>query len=346
MNKNIPLTILSLVLFLLSSGLFAQTVLRYETHGFTTNVRNDMHITDAMKPGNTGKNTLWNFSHMKINQDFSGSFEDPASFKDASRFHQANTVVEEFGNLFYFKSDKNKTEQYGYVTREGNVIEYHTPFVKMQYPFAYGDAFSGKFDATLFVNDEAAGPIDGTYSVVADAEGTLVLPGNIRYENALRVKEVKLSTQQINGEAYSVENIAYRWFVPQHRFPVLSIISNKWTHPDGGEQAHSLAAYNPVAIYHATNIADHVQGKISYSVYPNPYRDFVSIRLFVDDASDVNISIFDQNGRLVRELENLLNHQGELVHTFSAAQMGLGAGVYYVRFTVNGETKTQRIVEI
>lgn len=346
MKKNIPLTILILLLVLFSTSVLSQTVLRYETHGFTTNVRNDMHLTEAMEPGNTGKNTMWDFSHMKINQDFSGFFEDPASFKDASRFHQSNTVVEEFGNLFYFKSDKDKTEQFGYVTREGNVIEYHTPFVKMQYPFAYGDAFSGDFDATLFVNDEAAGPIEGTYNVVADAEGTLLLPGNIRYENALRVKEVKQSTQVMNGETYKTENIAYRWFVPQHRFPVLSIINNKWTHPDGSEQTHSLAAYNPVAIYHATNVADHIQGSISYSVYPNPYRDHVSIRLFVDETSNVNISIFDQNGRLVRELENLSSHQGELVHTFSATQMGLGAGVYYVRFTVNGETKTQRIVEI
>lgn len=346
MKRKVPLAFSFLSLLLICSTLQSQTVLQYETHGFTTNLQNDLHLTSAFDPGAAGSNVVWDFSELEINNEFSGVFEDPAFHEHGARFHQANTVVEEFGNLFYFRSDSEKTEQYGFVPKKGNIIEYEQPFVKMRYPFAYGDAFSGDFSAMLYVNDKPSSPIEGHYEVIGDATGTLILPGDIRYENALRVKEIKRSSQIISGKEYQVDHIAYRWYVNQHRFPVLSVLNHNWIYPDGNTHNYSVAGYNPVILHHPTSIAEAQHSKVSYSVYPNPYQDFVSIRLYVEDASDVQIAIFDQNGRMVKELARRNQHQGELLHTFSARNMGLQKGVYYVRFTVNGKVSTQKIVEI
>ncbi|MCK7537571.1 MAG: hypothetical protein MZV63_44760 [Marinilabiliales bacterium] len=57
---------------------------------------------------------------------------------------EANTVLEEFGVKFFFKSNGNIMEQYGTVTAN-TITKYDKPFVKMVFPFDYGDVYSGDF---------------------------------------------------------------------------------------------------------------------------------------------------------------------------------------------------------
>ena len=348
-EKTMMNLFVSLSLFLIVGhiSINAQTFLSYDTHGYISDANNEIHLTDPIEPGEHGFSAIWDFSTLIIDQDFVGSFKEVEFDKDMPLFSEkVNVIIEEFGNKFYFKSDNISTEQFGYVTKDGNAIKYTKPYVKMIYPFAFGDSFSGDFEATLIINKEEAGDISGTYDVVADGQGELILPGGIIYDDALRIKEVKTSQQLINGQQINVQHIAYRWFVKYHRFPVLTSINSTWTYPDGSKKTYSLAGYNPVILHHATDIIEKPGMPIQYSVYPNPYSEFISIRLYVDEPSDVSIEIFDQNGKLVKGLEKANAFQGELLHRFSAKNLGLGTGIYFVRFIVNGKAKSIKILEI
>ncbi len=340
------ITALSIIVSLSINPVQSQVVLKYETHGFINDTKNEIHLTDVVNPGESGKNAYWDFSSLKINEDFVGKFSDAGLEPDRTLFPEANIIIEEFGNRFFFKSDSESTRQYGYISKEGNAIEYTKPYKKMRYPFSFGESFSGDFEAKLNSGDGEYVPISGSYSVVADAEGKLGLPGNILYDNALRVKEVKTSKQLVEEKLIHVEHTAYRWYVAQHRFPVLTIVNSKWIYPDGDTHSYSLTGYNPVIVYHATDITEKPEQSVTYSVYPNPYRDFVSIRLFVDEPSDVEIAVYCQNGKRIKEIASNNSLQGEIQHTFSAKNLGLGPGVYFVRFIVNNQVKTLKILEI
>lgn len=333
------------IVFFGSLALQAQTVLRYETHGFVPNMRNEVHLTESMQPGTSGSQVAWDFSQMEIKDNFGGIFDDPAFEKDASRFYQANTVVRESGYVFYFLSDQKATSQFGYVDKDGHLVEYDKPFVKMQFPFAYGDAYSGDYSATLYMEGDAITPIRGEYQVTADAQGTLRLPGGVSYRDALRVKTVKTAQQTIDDADYNTTHVSYSWYVNQHRFPVLVIQERTMEYPDGRTTQASLTSYNPVFVYHTAALAeDQPAAEQAFNVFPNPVRDYASIRFFVDEASDVAVTIVGTDGRQTVELENTRGFQGEWQQTISRRELGLAPGTYTVRLLLNGKQHTQTVV--
>ncbi len=338
---------LTLFFIVLCTGLHAQTVLRHETHGYFPNIKNELHIIEKISPGDKGYGQLWDFSGIPIKEDFSGVFDDPAVFDKASLFHQANVVLEEFGNLFFLNSNGKSTKQWGYVSVQGHYIVYSEPFVKMNYPFAYGDSFSGDFKSELFDKDGTTTTITGEYHISADATGGLKLPGNIFYPGALRVHEVKTSQHIKNDRLVIAYLEAYRWYVSNHRFPVLSVINNKWTYADGRTRESTVAAYNPVFIYHADVLSvDTPDHEFSFNVYPNPASEYANIRFFVDNPSKVQLNMFDYQGRLVAEFENINEFEGEWTTRFSIPAKGLQPGIYTIRLAINEKLHTRKIVII
>jgi hypothetical protein len=81
--------------------------------------------------------------------------------------------------------------------------------------------------------------------------------------------------------------------------------------------------------------------------HPNPFNPSTEIRYVLPRASRVEISVYDASGRLVSELANEAQVQGDHgVHWNGRDSRGatVGSGVYFVRLTANGETRTQKMV--
>jgi hypothetical protein len=81
--------------------------------------------------------------------------------------------------------------------------------------------------------------------------------------------------------------------------------------------------------------------------HPNPFNPSTEIRYVLPRASRVEIAIYDASGRLVSELANEEQVQGDHgVHWDGRDARGatVGSGVYFVRLTANGETRTQKMV--
>ncbi len=315
-------------LFLLVSGLAivysvqSQTILTCKTHGLTPSEKNPMVITKYQDAGQAGQNVIWDFSNLESTSDFTGNIQEAYITKGCNNFPNSNTVLEEFGNYFFFNVTSTQMEQNGYLNGNGSAyIEYKKPFVKMKYPFSYNSSYSGVFEGTYNSNEKQIGEIIGTYHVTGDGIGTLLLPDGKTLKNTLRVKEVKSYKQIINNSSVGIEDVTYRWYVNEHRFYNSNII-------------------NP------SNDSFFSSNGFDLDIFPNPYSEKVNINLRLESSSKVNITVFDLIGKRISVLVDKQEEAGELTYNFSAKELGLAKGTYLVKVKVNNKETTRKIMEI
>lgn len=83
----------------------------------------------------------------------------------------------------------------------------------------------------------------------------------------------------------------------------------------------------------------------SLTASPNPYQDYTNLVLALEEDAEVTLEVYNLLGAEVTTLASGAMQKGRYNYQFSAADHGLGTGVYLVRLMVNGETTTIRIVE-
>ena len=215
----------------------------------------------------------------------------------------------------------------------------------MQYPFTFNSHFSGSFEGEYFSQEKKFADIVGSYTVTGDATGKLILPDGKYFSNALRVKEVKSYKQSSNGSTVGIEDITYRWYVNEHRFPILVFISSTYTYENGKTSNTTKAAYNSNVITLNTNEVAMNEGFV-LNVFPNPYSDKLNIVYQLDKTSLVNVSVYDLSGKVVKVLVNQTEGAGEKTTTFSAKDMGLTAGAYLVKVKINDKEITRKVMEL
>jgi hypothetical protein len=81
--------------------------------------------------------------------------------------------------------------------------------------------------------------------------------------------------------------------------------------------------------------------------HPNPFNPSTEIHYVLPRAGSVQVTVYDASGRIVSELVNEAQVQGDHgVHWNGRDLHGsmVGSGVYFVKLTANGETRTQKMV--
>ncbi len=341
--KRIPLLLLGLFIAL---GIHAQTILTYKSHGLLPNEQNPMMLTKYLEPGVDGQNVIWDFSMLEATNNFVGSVQNPSIVKGAERFAFTNTMLEEFGSYFFFTSNSNSLEQYGYLSGNGSfAIEYSKPFVKMRYPFSYNSFYSGDIEGVYLSNDKEVGKLSGTYQVIGDGIGTLILPEGKSFRNVLRVKEVKAYDQILNGSKVKIEEITYRWYVNEHRFPILVFIKSNYAFDNGQNSSSTKAAYNSNVMMSNSNL-NSTASTYKLEVFPNPYYEKVNINLHLDERAKVNVAVYDLIGKRISVLADQYQEAGDQVYNFSAKALGLAKGTYIVKVKVYNFETTRKILEL
>ncbi|MEW5845626.1 MAG: T9SS type A sorting domain-containing protein [Bacteroidota bacterium] len=340
--------ILLLAAFTVSvSSLLGQVILTQETHGFFADQKNPMVLTHYVDPGVSGKNVVWDFSRLEVQNSFTGNIENYYTSKCCSKFSKGNVVLEEFGNFFIFESTPTSLEQIGYMSGNGVTrFEYTKPFVKMQYPFTYGSSYSGNFDGNYIVNDNVIGSISGTFLVEGDGFGRLILPNGRGLDNVLRVKEVRTTKQVFSNGSALITDITYRWYVSQHRFPVLVLIRSEVRGENSEPVVSTRAAYNSNVMNATTATPLNGVSNVNLSVYPNPYSQKVKIEFTTAERCQVNLSIYDLSGKVVKEVENSTLDAGLKRYEFSAKALGLTSGVYVLKLRAGQVEETRKLIEL
>ncbi|NTW25448.1 MAG: T9SS type A sorting domain-containing protein [Lentimicrobium sp.] len=338
--------LLVLAIFGIFSNTYSQTILKYETHAILAESKNSMKLAEYIDPGIAGKSVIWNFTELKLTENFEGTAEQAGYSEEAQKFPMANVIVEEFGNHFFFKVSEDEIEQYGFLSADKlTLIEYDVPFVKMKFPFAFGNSYKGDYHG--FINKSCSnGTITGTYSLVADGLGSLLLPGEVSYDNALRIKETKTYTQLVNGMATETEIVTYRWFINENRYPIMAIIIKTFNNADGTTTMTTQTAYNPLMFNKPGSVAaaNSLAGEMGFKAYPNPFNELVNIEFSLLKESIVNLSVFNMNGQAIKQLIDGKLQAGSHSETLSVKEMLIPRGNYLLKLNVNGVETSLKIV--
>ena len=86
---------------------------------------------------------------------------------------------------------------------------------------------------------------------------------------------------------------------------------------------------------------DAVGTPIQVTVYPNPFVETATFNYTLEVAGDVNITVFDQSGKLIATLENGTKDAGNYETRFNAAK--LPSGLYYARIQAGATTQVTKL---
>ena len=92
----------------------------------------------------------------------------------------------------------------------------------------------------------------------------------------------------------------------------------------------------------ASGTAPTVRSHVLLSVYPNPFNNETTIQYSLPAASDLTISVFDVNGRLVQDLVHSHRPAGSGQVQWSAEE--LPSGAYFVSLHSGTQFKTQKVI--
>lgn len=327
---------------LVVSSVYGVTKLTFEQHALKTDFHNDMVITKFQNPGLSGANQIWDFSSLNVLSDFKGLIQNPKFLKNSFFSNQFNTELIEFGNSFYFNITDTKLELTGYRSSNGNVeINYEKPFLKMVYPFEYGNSYTGSFSGVI-KNGSKLGQIDGTYDVEADGFGKLILPNNVEVNNALRVKTIKRYTQSFSSSSsVEITITTYRWYTQNVRYPLLVLITTEYGYGDKKSVSHQ-AAYN-------NNINEIMLEAFDFEnskVYPNPFSNVIRTSYELSNDANVLVEIFDITGKKVTELLNERQQAGFYDEPFDVNDLRLKNGMYNIRITIDGVQQNYKLLRV
>ncbi len=302
---------------------YSQIVLKYESHALKADEHNPMSYCSYQEPGQGGSDALWDFSDLRFKKSFEGYIHKTEQSNYGNLFPKTNIELSEFSSKFYFKISEDRMEQYGFSSDDGKIlVHYTTPFVKLKFPFAYNDAFSGYVAGISSYGSNISSTIEGSYYVEADAYGTLILPGNTIYENTLRIRTEKEYINKFRSVDQEVHIITYRWYNETHRYPLL--VLTKYTTKTGqSEVINYQAAYNTNALKSAQQFYYE-----DIELYPNPTIKDLNVRINALSEGIYQFDIFDSSGKLMRSFSKVTSAVG--LHDFNLSNKisGLKPGAY------------------
>jgi hypothetical protein len=322
----------------------AQTVLRYETHAIRAGDNHPFIITNNVDEGPAGPNQVWDFSNLEAAKDLVSKMQQSVETVNYKDIPEANAVIEEFDNKFYFKVTEKMVEHYGVVGCNNYIVKLDQPWVKMTFPFTYGTKKEGEFSGISGTNANPT-PIGGVYQIEGDAFGKLILP-NGTIDKVLRQKTTITYTH--GNCQYS--NITYRWYCKDVRYPLLSII--KEVNANSSRVTRTAYYANAGAIEQKAKPAESIVKKAStnidveMTVYPNPYTESFDIELLLSDKANVALKIYDNAGKLVISEKEKTMEQGKQKITVLATENGLKPGLYYIKVYVNGAEYSATVAQI
>ena len=104
--------------------------------------------------------------------------------------------------------------------------------------------------------------------------------------------------------------------------------------------AENLISQNEINITPYTGGAP--QDYSMVKIYPNPFNEFTSIKFSLLQASDIQLSVFDIRGCLVRQLVSGYERAGE--HNFTFRSSGLSSGIYLCTLSARSSITSKKMI--
>ncbi|MFP4024548.1 MAG: T9SS type A sorting domain-containing protein [Thiohalospira sp.] len=331
-----------LYLFLILAATFltakSQFVLQNNSHVLRSGDEHYFNLCNTAGEGPSGPAQIWDFSKLETQSQLTSYMYHPDETNHAFDIPDANAVLEEFETKFFFRTSPNMIEQYGTISKNNTISRYDKPFVKMIFPFSYGDIYVGDFSGNVEGKNNYTATFTGSYTLEADAYGTLILP-NKTYHNVVRIKTIK--EQCFNNNACNCGTISYKWYAKNIRYPLLTIIK---TFSNSGERVIQTAYYSKIKESKAEITNEPLwENIIKANIYPNPFENEFTIDYLLSEDSDITIEIYDQSGRKLYAVNKKNQKAGFYNEIIKNDDIGEQLGMYHIRI-VAGDTHISKTV--
>ncbi len=300
-----------------------------------------LNRTAFSTPDPTGGQQVWDYSMITPLSTSLGEVLDPATTTYAANFPDANlayfNTVE--GTEYNRVTDSSYTRLGVFDATANILIEYDVPETLLEFPLQYEDTFRNEFGGQ-YVSAGFTYFREGVTRGEYDAYGTLILPwGTINDVARIHVVSSTLDSTNINGIPVLISTVidSYIWIKEGNDFQLLGI----YTIDSGlGTIEYALFQSQPTP---ATSISDGLLQGASLSVYPNPVKEQLNVKLSLEEAQEAEIMIENQMGQVVKRLEQ--NQFGFGSHEMNYSLADLSAGVYFLRIQTDAGSIQQKIVK-
>jgi hypothetical protein len=228
-------------------------------------------------------------------------------------------------------------------TASGNVrMTFHQPYVKMIYPFAFGDTFEGEYYGTYHYSEDKQAVIAGSYRVEADAFGSLILPGGHKVSDVLRVVSVR-SYDILLGTPNRKEITTFRWYARNERFPLAVLTSYSSTACGQGNISYQ-AAYRIPTTDKKEPAAQALPVLTHISIYPNPVENHFTIDYSLHSSSHVLMDMYDNTGKKIATLVDGERKAGDHKEYIELERYSMHPGIYFVRSQIGEQIESTSFV--
>ena len=324
MKKLFYFTIFSLGLLMTAYG---QTRLSFQNNAYTAGDSPSFFLANNANEGLPGSNQKWDFSTLTAKSEIPVLFFAAQESGNQVNFPECNILLREQGSEFFFQVTESSIKDYGY-SCPCYVVKYNTPIVKFAFPFSFGSAFSGKYQADVIGQEGKA--FSGEYATEADGYGTLVLPENVVINNVLRVKFTQKTDNTTSW------NVTYRWYAnasyPNLKYPLLTVMtkvskdSTYTYHTAYNKDAGKLAVQQPASQSASQEYSAIGFESYNVKVFPNPFKENAQVAYSLPENAKVTLYISDNTGKIIQTLIDGVQQKGSYLQDFSIPQ----ATTYYV----------------
>lgn len=333
--KKIYLSIFTIVLMLSAN---AQLTL---TKSFNEPILGDVdtqigHDSVGVLPKNTGANQVWDFSALTTNTVVEvGTFTTVASTPSGASFSSATLAEDDGqGGYTYAKATATQYELVGIV--DPNItLNFTNTAIAAIWPVTMGytnnDTFSGSASSGTMT-----GTSTGTINTVASGTGTLMIPGGATFTNVLQIK----THQQVNLSLVfgfvtaTVVATDYNYYHSSQKFPILTVSYSDITGAFTSTSATVKINNNVV-----TGIND-VNFDATFSIYPNPAKHNVNVKLHNETNANCTIEIINSIGQVAQSID--LGSDSEISNNISISD--LSSGVYMVKTILGDKISSRKLI--
>jgi len=152
-------------------------------------------------------------------------------------------------------------------------------------------------------------------------------------------------THQTNGGLTTNSHVfTFNWTAPVSgvvNFYAAGIAANHNGSSDSGDNVYKTSMQ--LSLSTTTGVEQNNVSIKDLNVFPNPIANQVTINLSFDNASDLQIKLFDVEGRLKTILANENNIIGNYNHTFELTG-NYSPGIYFLEFKTENEDSFRKVI--
>ena len=324
----------------------SQTALKQQYHAMNPGDEHGFILTENTDQGAAGYGQTWDFSGLKTKGELTSKMSVYASAKGSSDIPQANLVLDEAGNKFFFHVADDRIAYYGAVTKQGAVYAYDEPLLKMKFPLRYGDIYSGSYSGNLIYQNGKKRGFTGDYSLEVDGYGKLILPGNIEINDVVRLKTVR--EKQFNNSGFKSAMVSYKWYAQGVRYPLLSVIRSGT--PDKTKTIKTAYFEDAASITREKKVqkaeVSSPRSQIQVSCYPNPFSNTFKVDYQLMEKNDVLVTVFDNAGKKIKDVQFEDQRPGKYSKTIDAAGERFSNGMYHIAIQIGDHRARESLLRV